>query len=98
MLTQTQTRRRGASQGRGGGGVSTEPCCYQSRTCARWLPKNARDNMFRCSGGYELKYKGPIDGSASTTWDVGAVYTDCSDLQGICEENYPTETWCSGAK
>ena len=76
-------------------GISNEPCCYQSRKCARWLPKNARDNLFRCQSGYELKYRDPIDGSA---WLAGTVYTECSDLQGICEENYPNATWCSGAK
>ena len=41
-------------------GISNEPCCYQSRKCARWLPKNARDNLFRCQSGYELKYRDPI--------------------------------------
>ena len=44
---------------------------------------------------FKLKYRDPIDGSA---WLAGTVYTECSDLQGICEENYPNATWCSGAK
>ena len=55
------------------------------------MPLTARDDLFKCSTGYGLKYRSPVVGS-EFLWD--STYDKCTDLVSICEEN-SNATWCS---